>query len=101
MVCRTRAVLPRATLKEDMKDPEFNISKAVVLGAAAFSAYLEPATDKGLIRTQKDGTSMRFFDSKFVQEGYSGVLELTNLSAKVVTTSDVRPHCSSPLLIPH
>lgn len=86
-------MLRLSTVKEDVNNPEFNLSKAVVLGAAAFGAYLEPASDKGIARTQTDGTSMRFFDSKFVEEGYSGVLELTGIKAKVVSTSDVRTPC--------
>lgn len=86
-----------ATIKENLHDPEFSLDKAVVLGAAAFGAYLEPDKDQGLERQQLDGCNMRFFDSRFVQEGYTGVLELSNISAKVVSTSDVRtpPHPSN------
>lgn len=76
-------------MKEDLLDPPFNLDKAVVLGAAAFGAYIEPAKSQGLVKQKLNGTKMRFFDSKFVQEGYEGVLEFSAISAKNVPDSDV------------
>lgn len=82
--------MTRATIKEDDKEPEFSLEKTLVLGSAAFGAYLDPHQKKGLPRNLLDGCSVRFFDSKFVQEGYAGVLELSDIKVTEASRQDVR-----------
>ena len=83
-------MVPRATIQEDDQEPEFSLEKALVLGSAAFGAYLDPDQKKGLPRNLLDGCSVRFFDSKFVQEGYAGVLELSGIKVTEASRQDVR-----------
>lgn len=85
---RFARVVTRATIKEDDKEPEFSLEKALVLGSAAFGAYLDPDQKKGLPRNLLDGCSVRFFDSKFVQEGYAGVLELSGIKVTGASRQD-------------
>eukprot|EP00775_Hariotina_reticulata_P003437 gene3437-3709_t len=61
----------------------FDLPLAIALAAAAFEAYLEPSgADQQLIETLLNETHVTYTDRDYVQETFSGLLQLTVHSAR-------------------
>lgn len=69
--------------------PQFSLETSVILAAAAFEAYLEPAAETGIKDVSVTGTETRFFNEAFVRENYAGTLDVQVLSARNLSPADV------------